>query len=111
MKRSIGEGRHKMFSVYCSEEDLKRIKDHWRKTICRSLSEYARKVLMEKPVAVTTRNLSLDSLIEQLIGLRNDFEKLTGKSGFWARDRHRLLSALQEIKVILNKIVDECILE
>lgn len=44
-------------------------------TTCRSVSEYARKVLSEKPVKVFYRNKSFDAFEEQMIGLLSQLER------------------------------------
>ena len=41
-------------------------------TSCRKLSEYLRKVVLEKPVTLITRNGSLDDIMEELILLRSE---------------------------------------
>jgi hypothetical protein len=43
-----------------------------KQTTCRSLSEYARKILFNRPVTVNCRNGSLDKLMEELILLRKE---------------------------------------
>jgi len=43
-------------------------------TTCRSLSEYARKVLLNKPVTVIHRNASIDSLIDVVNEVRRDID-------------------------------------
>lgn len=43
-----------------------------KETTCRSLSEYARKVLFERGITVRYRNDSLDKLMEELILLRKE---------------------------------------
>lgn len=41
-------------------------------TTCRSLSEYSRKVLLEKTITVISRDKSMDDVLEELILLRKE---------------------------------------
>lgn len=41
-------------------------------TMCRSLSEYGRNVLLEKQIVVTHRDKSMDEILEELILLRKE---------------------------------------
>ena len=44
----------------------------FEKTTCQKLSEYARKLLLSKPITVTYRNTSADSFLKEMVGLRNE---------------------------------------
>jgi hypothetical protein len=82
----------------------------WGKTTCRSFSEYARKVLTEEPVSKTYRNVSLDALIVELNELRNQLQHLvTDNPG--AGEIELIKSILDEVKLIGNKIIEQCILQ
>ncbi len=97
------------------------------KTTCRKLSEYARKVLLNKPITATYRNQSLDDFMGEMMRLRqelnslgNNFNQavkklhtLTQISEFrtwlitWELERKILLNKVEEIKKHINKIADE----
>ncbi|HSZ87190.1 MAG TPA: hypothetical protein VK787_14250 [Puia sp.] len=58
------------FRVKPKEYDI--IHAQFQKTTCRKLSEYARKVLLNKPVVVKYRNLSADDFLRDMIKLKNE---------------------------------------
>jgi hypothetical protein len=53
-------------------EEYEKIHQQFSKTTCRKLSDYARKILLGKPLIATTRNQSLDDFMAEAIKLRND---------------------------------------
>jgi hypothetical protein len=53
-------------------EEYEKIHQQFSKTTCRKLSDYARKILLGKPLIATTRNQSLDDFMAEAIRLRND---------------------------------------
>jgi len=52
----------KWLHIRLTEHDHKKISDRFSKTTCRKLSEYARRVLLDKVITVNHRNQSLDDL-------------------------------------------------
>ena len=48
----------------------------FNKTTCRKLSEYARKVLLNKPIITLHRDQSLDDLMTELIHLKNELNSI-----------------------------------
>lgn len=51
-------------------QEYEQIHKHFSTTICRKLSDYARKVLMNKPVIVKYRNQSADEFLSAIIPLK-----------------------------------------
>src|SRR5664279_4013350 len=56
--------------------EYEHIEKHWKSTTCRSLSEYARKMLLAKPVVVKYRNESADQYLEEMILLKNELSAI-----------------------------------
>ena len=95
-------------TIYCTREENVLIRDMAARSTSRSFSEYARKVLTGKPVALTYRNVSLDALIEALNALRQQLDQLmSGSSGPAENELERTI--LQDIKIIADKINQQCI--
>jgi hypothetical protein len=67
------EIRKKFLTIRVSEEEEKQIIGFQKSSTCRSLSEYARAILLKKPVTFYTRNKSADEILSVLIGLKKDF--------------------------------------
>ena len=57
--------------IRLKEDDYNRIKSKFETSIERKLSEYARKVLLQKPVVIKHRNQSLDDFMTEMMALRS----------------------------------------
>ena len=75
--------RTKWLNIRMNEEEFKVIENLWRQSTNKSLSEYARKTLMGKPVVLRYRDQSLDDFMTGMIQLqkdlkviRNDFDRV-----------------------------------
>ncbi len=92
----------------CSREEYEAMHALARQTTCRSFSEYARKMLMGRPVVVTVRNRSLDELIDVLTGIYADLEGLAARPGWVLKDREEITRVLENISSTLFKIIEQC---
>jgi hypothetical protein len=97
-----------------------------RSTTCRNLSEYARKVLLAKPVVVKYRNESADEYLEEMVLLKNELSAIgnnfnqavkrlhtldtTGQMRSWLmvyESTHQsVIRKVEEIKERLNQIYE-----
>ena len=57
-------------------EEYDRIYALFRQTTCRKLSEYARNVLLNKPLTIKYRNQSADRFLEEMILLKNELSAI-----------------------------------
>ncbi|WP_207428898.1 plasmid mobilization relaxosome protein MobC [Pedobacter sp. SYSU D00535] len=71
MKRQ-DENRSKIFLLRLKPAEFQLINDRFKKTKFRSLSEYTRSVLLEKPITILYRDKSSDDILEELILLRKE---------------------------------------
>jgi hypothetical protein len=92
----------------CSREEYEAIQILARETTCRSFSEYARKVLMGKPVVVTIRNRSLDDLIDVLTGIYANLEGLGARPSWGPKEREEVARVLEMISSTVFKIIEQC---
>ena len=119
--------RTKRIYIRLKPEEFSSIQGKFKNTTCRKLSDYARKVLLDKPVTITYRNQSLDAFMEEMVRLRNDLNKLGNNynqafkklnilnqiSEFrtwinnWNQEKETLIDSINEIKHQLNKISNE----
>lgn len=74
-------------------------------TTCRSISEYARKVLLQKPVRVLYRNQSFDIFEEQMTRVLPQLEAF-GDNFAQAVKKLSSLENIPEIKAILTSLLD-----
>ena len=106
--------------------EYEHIEKHWKSTPCRSLSEYARKMLLAKPVVVKYRNESADQYLEEMILLKNELSAIgnnfnqavkrlhtldtTGQMRSWLivyeSTHHSFIRKVDEIKERLNQIYE-----
>ena len=70
------ENRARRMIVRLNTEEHVRLDKRFKKTTCRCLSEYVRKVLFDKPVTVYYRNQSMDEVLEELILLRKELNSI-----------------------------------
>lgn len=57
-------------------EEQQKIQEAFSKTTQRKISDYARKILLGRPMIATYRNASLDELMQELLLLRKDLNGL-----------------------------------
>lgn len=94
-EKSIGAKSWISFRVKPKEYDT--IHGHFSKTTCRKLSEYARNVLLQKPVVIKFRNESADAFLAEMILLKNELNAI-GNNYNQSVKRLHTMDRLPEIK-------------
>jgi len=102
--------------IRLKEKDFETIQRRFSKTTCRKLSEYARRVLLDKVITVNHRNQSLDDFMTEMISLRNELKSIGNNLNQSVKKLHTL-EQISEFKAwiiinekhqqILEKKVDE----
>jgi hypothetical protein len=112
-------------------EEYNLIHRHFAATTCRKLSDYARQVLLNKPVIVKYRNQSADEFLSAMIPLKNELNAIGNnfnqavkklhtlsqvhefKSWLIAyeMDKQNLLQKVDEIKIRMQKIYEKWLQE
>ena len=87
----------KWLHIRLKEEDYKKINIKFSKSTCRKLSEYARRVLLEKQITVNQRNQSLDDFMAEMIRLRNELNAI-GNNLNQSVKKLYVISQIQEFK-------------
>jgi hypothetical protein len=85
------------------------MKAQWKNSTCRTFSEYARRLLMAQPVVMTTRNLSLDSLIDLINGTRAELAKWQESPILSVEEKTRLFTLVVHMKEVFYQIAAICI--
>jgi len=106
MKRPPNDDRPVIMSIHCSKKEYDKISELKKGTTCRSLSEYARKMMLGQPVAVTFRNASLDAMIDMINGVRSQLERLMEHRALSEADKGQLKSLILELQLIFNTIAN-----
>lgn len=94
----------KWLHIRLTEADYNTIQSHFASSTCRKLSEYARKILLNKPIKVYHRNQSLDDFMTELISLRSELNAI-GNNYNQTVKRLNSLQEFPEIKawLLLNE--------
>ena len=72
----IKNNHSKWLHIRLKEEEYSKIHTKYKASTCRKLSEYARRVLLDKPIRVNQRNQSLDDFMAEMIRLRNELHPI-----------------------------------
>lgn len=68
--------RTKLLHVRFTVQEFDKINAHFSKSNCRKISEYIRKILLDKPIKVYHRNQSLDDVMAVLILLKDELNAI-----------------------------------
>ena len=72
----IKKNHSKWLHIRLTEDEYNIIHKKYQSSTCRKLSEYARRVLLDKTITVYVRNQSLDDFMTEMIRLRNDLNSI-----------------------------------
>jgi len=93
----IKNNHSKWLHIRLKEDEYNRIHKKFSSSTCRKLSEYARRVLLDKVIITNQRNQSLDDFMTEMIRLRNELNAI-GNNFNQSVKRLHTLSQLQEFK-------------
>ena len=93
--------RTELLQVRLTTKELETIQNKFLKSTCRKLSDYIRKVLLEKPITVNVRNQSLDDFMNEMIYLREELNRI-GSNFNQAVKRLHTLQKIEEFKLWLS---------
>lgn len=68
--------RTRLLHVRFTEQEFEKINTQFKRSTCRKISEYIRKILLDKPVKIYHRNQSLDDFMTELIALKNELNAI-----------------------------------
>lgn len=102
----------KWLHIRLKEEDYNKIKSRFSKSTCRKLSDYARRVLLDKVITINQRNQSLDDFMTEMIKLRNELNAIGNNFNQSVKKLHTL-SQLPDFKswLLLNENNQKILLE
>jgi hypothetical protein len=103
-------GHSKWLHIRLKEDEYDRIQKKFKQSTDRKLSQYARKVLLNKPITVNHRNQSLDDFMHEMIRLRNDLNAIGNNLNQTVKRLHSL-EDFDEIKIwlLLNETARQII--
>jgi len=123
---TIPENRNRVLNVRLTPSEFNIFNEKWRQSTCRNLSDYARRMLFQKPLVKTHRNVSLDDAMKELMELRkvlngvaNNFNQAVKRLhtidtspelriwlNVYAQDNANLIAQIEQIKARINSISD-----
>lgn len=68
--------RNKWLHLRLTAMEYKKINTGFSRSTKRKISEYARSILLDKPITVYTRNQSFDEFVSEMILLRNELKAI-----------------------------------
>lgn len=80
MENEKKQSRDQWLHLRLTEKEKLQLHKAFLKTTQRRMSDYARKILLGKPMIATYRNASIDELMDELIKLRKDLNGLQSDS-------------------------------
>lgn len=89
--------RKKWLTIRLNEKEEKKLLDYFQKSTSPALSEYARDVLLQKPVTILYRNASADAWLEEMILLKRELNAI-GNNFNQAVHRLHTLDFASEVK-------------
>ena len=114
MMKEQNDNRTKWLHLRLSPEEYQKICNKFSKSSCRKLSEYSRKILLDKPITTNYRNQSLDEFMSEIIRLRTELNGIGNNFNQAVKKLHTLqqisefkdwiISSELEKKILLNKV-------
>ena len=100
MEEAKKEVRKKWLHIRLNETELNIINSNWQKTTTRELSDYARRVLLKKPVTFNHRNQSADEILAEMIRLKAELHAI-GNNFNQAVHKLHTLDTIPQIRIWL----------
>jgi len=96
--------------VRLTSKELEKIQAKFSQSTCRKLSDYVRRVLLDKAITTNQRNQSLDDFMAEMILLRNELNAIGNNFNQTVKRLHAL-QQIDEIKtwLILNETARQII--
>lgn len=104
------KNRNRWLHLRLTEQEYKILQNYFAESLCPTLSDFARKNLLQKPVVLKFRNQSLDELISELTRLRSELNPIGNNFNQSVKKLHSL-SQISDFKMwILSFETDKKIL-
>ena len=97
MKKKAIEVRKKMIVVRMNNTELESFEKLIKRTTVRNVSEYARDILLAKPVTVKFRNISADTFFHELLAIKSELNSI-GNNFNQAVHKLHLLDRIPEFR-------------
>ena len=111
MMKDQKNNRNRLVGVRFSMEEYASLKSKFQSTTSRQLSDYIRRILLNKKVTVFTRNKSLDEFMAEMMALRKELNALGNNFNQVVKRLHSL-QHFEEVKawLIINESTKQILL-
>lgn len=99
---------NRQIGFYMSEKEFEDFNLAFSHTLCRTKSEYARKLLLGKPVTILYRNRSLDDFIEAAVRIRKQLQAILEMEIFTPAEKQTFKTGIDQIMQELIKTIEQC---
>ena len=106
MGRRAGRNRTKIKWVGYTPAESAKLEKKFAESACGTMSEYIRVLSLGLPMKVNYRDISLDSLIDELIILRSVMEGIRSDLTISSNQLIQIVEKLTEIYLLIDKIAD-----
>jgi hypothetical protein len=96
----------RFLSIRLSPDEFKDVYRYLQESTCRSLTEYAKKLLTNKPVIVKIRDQSREDVLQQLTLIKTRLDSLLDKAP--PQEQNMLHGEISEIKSAIRSIAEKC---
>ena len=103
MDNNVNNKTKNWISFRVKPDEYNKIHGLFSSTTCRKLSEYARKVLLNKPVVIKYRNQSADEFLSAMIPLQNELNSI-GKNFNQAVKKLHTLNQISRVQKLADKL-------
>jgi hypothetical protein len=107
---NANNNRYKWLHIRLKEDEYIKINKKFSSSTCRKLSEYARRVLLDKVITVNQRNQSLDDFMTEMIKLRNELNKIGNNFNQSVKKLHTLEQIFEFKSWLITNETDKKIL-
>ena len=115
-KRKPAAGQEYRLNIRLSTSEWDKINRLSANSTCRTVSEYARKVLAQQPVKIFYRNRSFDEFEEQMTGrliptleaFNKKFQSLLPADPALFEAHQQFTNTVREIRTLLAKLSEQC---
>lgn len=104
--------RNKWVHIRVNETEYQKIERYWKATTSNKLSDYARTVLLNKPVIIKYRNGTADEFLAEMIKLKNELSAI-GNNFNQAVHKLHMLDKIQDVRtwLLINESTKEAFLK
>jgi hypothetical protein len=102
MKKKETEVRKKVLKVRMNDAEMTRLRKLQSQTVEKDLSNYVRRIALQKPVIVTYRNQSADDFLREMLQLRKELNAI-GSNFSQAAHKLHLLEKIPDFRLWIQQ--------